>query len=41
MVWGRRRSVGVHVTAIHPTVSGPVTKFTTVYVDISCPPSNN
>jgi hypothetical protein len=35
------------VTGIHPTGSTPadgsgrVTQFSTVYVDISCPPSNN
>jgi hypothetical protein len=31
------------VTGVHPTVSGAAnpTQLTTVYVDISCPPTNN
>ena len=29
------------VTGIHPTVSGPATQLTSVYVDISCPSSSD
>ena len=29
------------VNGIHPTVSGPATQFTSVYVDMACPSSND
>ncbi|AKK29566.1 hypothetical protein [Mycobacterium sp. EPa45] len=38
-----REKSACQVTGIHPTVSGPSPggRFQTVYVDLSCPPSNN
>ena len=38
-----REKSACQVTGIHPTVSGPLPsgQFQTVYVDMSCPPSNN
>ena len=38
-----REKWSCQVTGIHPTVTGPLPsgQFQTVYVDMSCPPSNN
>jgi hypothetical protein len=38
-----REKSACQVTGFHPTVSGPLPsgQFQTVYVDMSCPPSNN
>lgn len=38
-----REKSACQVTGIHPTVAGPLPsgQFHTVYVDMSCPPSNN
>ncbi|QEN16205.1 hypothetical protein ACRDU6_29045 [Mycolicibacterium sp. ELW1] len=38
-----REKSACQVTGIHPTVSGPSPsgQFQSVYVDMSCPPSNN
>ena len=38
-----REKSACQVTGIHPTVSGPLPsgQFEAVYVDMSCPPSNN